>query len=531
MAAMLRGTVPLVALLLVATSSTQEPAAPAREQRVAVVRIALATQDPIDTAFGAVADKAAAFHSATVIDWDGRDTKTLRALLADASVPTDILFVVRPERFHMMLHRSILLSLTDLDGDALLDATFGYLTARDDKTLDGLWQRTEALHRDGLRSRVWHSAGVTTGMRSTTYRGHRSELEKAAGFAGDSFYFGCVEDDPDVRTFVAATLPKLSAASVLTFGGNGDPQGIWLFEGKRNLKRELHWDYEPQRVGSDPDGAMPRLLADQVRAQALAGAIVWSGTCHSAATHLVWLEGDIVSTFGKAPHGTVHELPLEQSLGLAVLDAGACALLAPVGPNHGLAVLRETSFGLQHGASLGEILKSTYDDVLLAAKGPLRLDLAVDGKIQKNGEHVMQGGGANRVLLGDPTLRPFRATIDARETIRVEPATDGAFTVHVEWAAGFHARGWDMFGTDRERGASVPVRIAADTLLPASCAKVHVTVRGSLATGEELPLVLGHAVLEAFAGRRWLHLQANGPRKQVEGNALRVAFEVTPAKD
>lgn len=56
-------------------------------------------------------------------------------------------------------------------------------------------------------------------------------------------------------------------------------------------------------------------------------------------------------------------------------------------------------------------------------------------------------------------------------------------------------------------------------------------MRGSLATGEELPLVLGHAVLEAFAGRRWLHLQANGPRAEVEGKAMRVAFEVTPAKD
>jgi hypothetical protein len=121
--------------------------------------------------------------------------------------------------------------------------------------------------------------------------------------------------------------------------------------------------------------------------------------------------------------------------------------------------------------------------------------------------------------------------VDARETVRVEPGADGAFTVHVDWAAGFHARGWDMFGTDRQHGASVPVRIAADTLLPPSCANVRARVRGSLATGEELPLVLGHAVLETFAGRRWLHLQANGPRDVVEGKALRVDFEVAPAKD
>ena len=516
--------------LIAATLSTQEPASPARQQRVAVVEIALDASDPVDAAFSAVAKKAAAFHNATTIAWDGHDTKALLdQLQTNAKTPNDILFVVRPERFDMMLHRRILLSLTDLDDDPLLDATFGYLTARDAKALEALWQRTETLHRDGLRARIWHSVGVTSGMKSTTYAGHCSELEQAAGFRGDSFYFGVVEHDPDVRAFVAATLPKLAAASVLTFGGNGDPQGVWLFDGKRNLKHDLHWTYEPSLVGQDPEHAMPRLVAEQVRTLALPGTIVWSGTCHSAATHDIYLEGDIVSTFGKAPRGTVHALAMEQSLGLAFLDAGAVALLAPVGPNHGLAVLRETTFALQHGASLGEILKSTYDDVLLAAKGPLRLDLVVDGKAIKNGEHVMQSGGANRVLLGDPTLRPFRATQDPRETVRIEAGKDGTFVVHIEWAAGFHARGWDMFGTDREHGAAVPVRIAIDTLLPPTCTSVRVTVHGTTAAGEELPFVLDHAVLETFAGQRWLHLQANGPRATVEGKALRVDFEVADA--
>lgn len=495
---------------------------------VAVVALALDPADAGDAGFLAVAEKARAFHRARSLAWDGRDPdELLRRLGAGGAPPATILFVLRPERFDVMLHRRILLALVGLDDDPLVDAAFGYLTARDAAALERLWQRTEAVHRGGLCSRTWHSVGVATGMRSRTYSGHRSELEAAAGFRGDSIYFGVVEADPDVRAAVARELPRLESAGVLTFGGNGDPQGIWLFAGERNLDRTRHWDYSPERVGQDPDGVMPRLLAEHVRALRLASPVVWSGTCHAAATHRVFLEGDIVSTFGRAPAGTVHELPTEQSLGLAFLDAGAVALLAPAGPNHGIAVLRETAFALQHGASLGEAVKSTWDDVLLAARGPLRLDLVVDGRRLPAGEQVMQGGGANRVLLGDPLLRPFAPAADPRQTVRVERGDGGKFVVHVSWAEGFQPRGWDMYGTDRANGSAVPVRIVVDGLLPGTATAVDVEVE-ACAGDLPVPVVLGHAVLERYAGRRYLHLQANGARAVIEGKALRVRFDVTP---
>lgn len=528
--------VPNLAVAILWASIVAACIAPAHSQseqanQVAVVSIALDAAEPADADFLAVAGAASAFHKAQQLTWDGIETAVLLRELASLSpLPDAILFVLRPERFDVMLHRRILLALQKLDDDPMVDVAFGYLTARDGKALRDLWARTEAVHRQGLTSRVWRSVSVASGMRSRVYPGLRSELHSKAGFHGDTTYLGIVEADPEVREVVARELPRLADAGVISFSGNGDPQGIWLFDGKRNLDRSLHWDYEPQRVGADPESVMPRLLAADLHAVRLASPIVWSGTCHSAATHRVYLEGDIVSTFGRAPVGTVHPMPLTESLGLAILDAGAVALLAPVGPNHGISAMREATFALQNGASLGEVLKSTYDDVVLAARGNLQLDVHGDRGRRAAGEQIMQGGGANRVLIGDPTLRPFAATSDPREVVRVLPGEQGGLVVEVAWAKGFHAHGWDMYGTDREHGAAVPVRLLVDNLLPASTHQVQVAVEAT-ADGKSVPIVLGHAVLEHFRGRRYLHLQANGARSVIEGKELRVRFAVAASAD
>ena len=49
---------------------------------------------------------------------------------------------------------------------------------------------------------------------------------------------------------------------------------------------------------------MPRITAEAFRALHLPSSIVWSGACHTAATHRVFVESDIVSTFGRVPAGT-----------------------------------------------------------------------------------------------------------------------------------------------------------------------------------------------------------------------------------
>jgi hypothetical protein len=307
--------------------------------------------------------------------------------------------------------------------------------------------------------------------------------------------------------------------------GCGDPQGIWLFDDRRNLQRERHWEYAPERVGHDPDHTMPRLMASRFRELELDSPILWSGTCHSGAVCRVFVEGDIVSTFGRTERATVHRLAPADSLALSWLAAGAAGLLVPLGANHGMSVSMEVDFALRNGASLGETIKSTWDDVLLAAQGELVLDLPVEGEPHRSAEQVMQGGGSNRILIGDPALRPFRAVDGAAEVVEAERTKDG-MRVTVERAAGWQPRAWDMYGTERDRDWRVLVRVELGPVGLADREELTAEVTARDPAGSTLPYAMRRVAIEDHHGRRYLHLQANGPRGELDGKACTVVFDV-----
>ncbi len=468
------------------------------------------------------AARAARFHGGALVEWDGRDVDTLVAQVR-ARTPANILFVLRPATLDVVLHRRLLLALTRLDDDLFADCCFGYLTAADGDGCERFWQRSEALHGAAPLGGDWWQASVCSGERSFTIADAPPPLARAAGFRGAHHYFAT--GDRSVQQAVARALGSLATAAVAEFTGCGDPQGIWLFSDRRNLQRERHWDYAPERVGHDPDAEMPRLLAARLRAQPLRSAIVWSGTCHSGAVERVFVEADIVATFGRTARATVHRLAPADSLALAWIDAGAAALCVPIAANHGLAVSRETDFALAHGASLGEALKSTWDDVCCAAGGALRLDLPAEGEPHPHGENVMQGGGSNRLLLGDPALRPFRAVGDPRQVVTVAPAA-GGFTITVDRAAGFVAAAWDMYGGSQPDDWRVPARVTLPDCVPPTAMALSITATATDPDGAPLPYAVRRAAIEDHDGRRLLHVQANGRRAVVENRAVRVVFRV-----
>jgi hypothetical protein len=450
---------------------------------------------------------------------------------------TDLLVVVPPERLDAGLHRRLLAFSHGLDEDPFCDLRLGYLTASDPARLVAFWEANETAQRDGLRSKRWMGAFVTSQMASTIYANHLPEIASAAGYSGSSLAFSCVESDPHVLEFVDEHLTDLEGAGVLSLTGNGDPQGIWLFDGQRNMDRSLHWPYAPERVGEDPLGRMPRLRASQLRALDLAGTVVWSGTCHSAVPLAAWVEGDIVSTFGRVDAPTRHLLTKNDSLCLAFIDAGAVALVAPIGANHGMAVDREQEHALRHGAALGDAVRSTYVDLVLArgARPVLGVPGGTPAEMEAwEHEPVMPGGGANRILIGDPGLRPFATTPHPDERVRIETTpgtrseTSVFHTVHVEWDPGFHADAWDMYGADRAADWRVRTRLEFDPLeLPLDA---HVEIVGFAATrprdGASLPYRATRAMVEHHAGRAYLHLVANAPRAGLEYEGVHARFVV-----
>ncbi|MBZ0154247.1 MAG: hypothetical protein K8J09_22195 [Planctomycetes bacterium] len=490
-----------------------------------VVRVALDAARASDRGYLAAAAKAAVRHHAITIDWDGDDFVALDHELQQRQ-PENVLFVLRPESLDVLRHRRILLLASKVDDDWFVDFAFGYLTAADGQGCERLWQHIEQRRERDAHGGVWIDLAVASMDRSAVYSGAVPELAKAAGFRGDQYYFGT--GDAERETMVARALAATATADVLHFSGNGDPEGIWLFPGERNRDRDKHWPYAAARVGEDKDGAMPRLLAQRFRALTWNVPILWSGTCHSGAVDRVFVEGDIVSTFGRTDCTTVHRLAPTHSLALSWLAAGAAGLIVPIAANHGLSASMEIDFTLQHGSSLGEAIKSTWDDVLLQAEGKLVLDFPVEGEPHRRGEEkVMQGGGANRVLIGDPALRPFAATPSAAEQV-VAVANDGGATVTVTRAAGWAPRGWDMYGVDRTRDWRVLVRVDLDALGLAAVPGFAAEVKAATPDGQDLPFTLQRCAIEHHAGRTWLHLQANAARAAVERKAARVVFTLRP---
>lgn len=487
-----------------------------------VVAVDLDAGREADGGWLAAARAAAEFHGAAVEPWDGDDAERLRALLR-AHRPADVLFVLRPELLDVVRHRRILLESAAVDDDWFTDFAFGYLTAATGAGAGRLWQRIAARHERGTTAGRWVRTGVSPAARSVEQRGAPPALAAAAGYDGTLYRFGI--DDPARDEVIDRALADFRKADVIQMTGNGDPQGIWLFSDRHNLDAARHWDYAPGRVGHDPGGEMPRLLAARFSDLGMDAPVVWSGTCHSGATCRVFVEGDIVSTFGRTQVATVHRLRPEESLALALLEGGAAALLVPIASNHGMSTLMEADFALRHGASLGAVLRSTWDDVLLAAQGRLVLDLPRAGERHGGREDVMQGGGANRILIGDPRLRPFPRVDSPSETVRTERTARGCRVV-VDRAAGFEARGWDMYGRSAPDDWRVLVRVDLDAVGLAGEGGLEIEVEARAPDGAPMPYRLRRSALEEDHGRRWLHLQANGPRSAVERKAVQVVFRI-----
>ncbi|MGI9519204.1 MAG: hypothetical protein ACR2NP_19285, partial [Pirellulaceae bacterium] len=478
-----------------------------------VVTVGLNDSQPEHRKFSTVADEVREFHEATRLDIQPDGLQQLSDALEELR-PANVLFVIPPELLDVNFHRQVLMISPTLDNDIFADFCFGYLTARDGDAVQSLWSRIEQLHKSGFRNRTWIETAVTSSSESFVNENPNSlsAAAVASGFTGKNIYFAIIEKDPNVMKFVDEQLPQLETASVITMTGNGDPQGVWLFDDSRNADSSQHWSFDPARVGHDPDGKMPRIMASQFADLNLDSPIIWSGTCHSGACQKVFVEGDIVSTFGSSDAVELYDLKPQESMALALIDAGAASLLVPVASNHGYSTLSESWFACRNGASLGEIIKFTYDDVFYQAGGIPNLLIVAEGDSHDyHSEPIMQGAGANRILIGDPALRLFAATEVPGETISVSAGGTDQLTVDLVWEKGFHPLGWNIYTNDYQNASRrVAIRIPApDGMTIADQEKLTATVTVQNQQGREITFH-GSANIEQHNGESWLHLQATG---------------------
>lgn len=494
-----------------------------------VVKVALSPSDKEHQRFADVANKVQEFHDAEIIDFDGRNFEKLKAEIANHK-PANVLFVIPPQKLDVNFHRQIFKFAATLDNDPFVDFCWGYLTARNGEELDAFWTRIEKLHRNGLANKNWLETGVIGGNeKSKRIAGGINSWSTDAGFQGDQLYFGCVEQDPQVIGFINQQKSIFENASVIAMTGNGDPQGIWLFDGMRNMDSSLHWSFDPDKVGYDPKNEMLRLKSDWFRELKMQSPVIWSGTCHSGACYRVFVEGDIVSTFGKSETAAIYDLPADESLCLSLIEGGAGALLVPIAANHGLSVTMESYFAVKHGATLGETIKSTYNDVIFQAGGVPKLLLTEEGDAPNfHGEPVMQSGGANRILIGDPALKLFEPTSIAVESESLKLDVENrTLEVRLDWKRGYHGAAWNLFADGRGGNQRMFTRI--------DCTEIKAFLEGveggELSVSAQLTDAIGNEVkslaiaeVETIGGRSFLHLQASATVDSISSSEHKAIF-------
>ena len=469
------------------------------------------------------ATKLAEAHDGQIRPIDLQHPLAIRRGLASLQ-PRYVALVLKPEDIDSNLQREMIALSTRMDDDPFCDFAFGFITGATADDAVGLVDRSLRVQKEGLRKKIVETA-VTSGVKSYTIEGQPSR--ELPDFTEDHVYWSCVEADPNVLNFVKEHLKKLSGNGVVVFSGCGDPEAIWLFADQRNMARDKHWPFDPKKVGDDPKGEMPRIFAGQLRGIDLGGAVVWSGTCHSGVLHRAFIEGDIVSTFGRVDNVTEYTIPEGRSLGLTILGDGPSAFLGPIGANHGFACNVEMERAAITGWPLGDIMRSRYNEIILAAGNRLDIESYEVGKPESR-EDPMRGGGANRTLFGDPLFAPFPGTgkepIEKLVRPKVEPmAKGGGLTVRCKVVDGNSSMFWDMFGSDRQG----PGRIYTTVELPVGAGEVgEVTATAKSASGEAITITKCRWGVERIDGKRICHLQANADKDAISAVGTVVEFKV-----
>ncbi len=362
-------------------------------------------------------------------------------------------------------------------------------------------------------------------MKSYTSDFTTEGLAKDLGYEERRIYWAGVENDPDVLDFVRKHIKEIEGAGVVHLGGCGDPEGIWLFSDGRNRDRAKHWPFDPAKVGHDPKGEMPRILARSFRGLNLGSAVVWSGTCHSGVLRRAFVEGDIVSTFGTVDSVTEYNIPKGKSLALAILSAGPAAYMAPIGANHGYACGPERYRAMATGMPLGDVMRTRYNEIILAAGGKLDIYLLEPGSPPPP-ENAMRGGGVNRTLFGDPLFCPFEKA--GRDWLSVESRLLkdwGGFRVACKVTDTRSFMFWDMFGDDRINAE----RIYTTAVLPEDFGAVgRVTAAARDPAGSVIETAPPRWAVEKIDGRTVIHLQVNAPREALKNVDTSLEFMVYP---
>lgn len=493
--------------------------------KAASAYVVLAGMDE-DDPYHAAARRLATHRGGTVVSFDPLAPSGVKGRL-QALGARYVAVVVKPVDMDAnLLRRMIQLSIS-LDADPFCDFAFGFITGRTAATT--LAWVDQIIKADSVPLPRRHfSSSVISGPRSMLTRGSGLALVKRAGFSeGGGFYLSCQPEEGSTVEFFRKHREKLNGGGLISQSGCGDPTGIWLFSDRRNAQREKHWPFDPRKIGHDPSGEMPRLLAKHFRGLKLFPSVYWSGVCHLGSVDRIFIAGDIVSTYGSVDKVTAHRIGPENSIAVTLMEQGAVSLLVALGPNHGWHAMQEKLYALESGDRMGDVMRWSYHWMVMDSTDGELEQLAVKREgaaFEHKRSEIFAGAPQNRLLYGDPYYKPFaRVKQPNQETRVVHEAGASSFEVHTTYRSAAFQLSAVINEMDRANGN----RICCAVEVPVRFGALRVkTATASDREGKPLTLTRVIARLERIDGKQILHLNATAPGKTLDRDGASVRFAV-----
>jgi hypothetical protein len=392
--------------------------------------------------------------------------------------PYYILFLLQPDQLDVNLSRQWLTLTSRIDPDPFVDARTGFITGRSPETAAELVERIEdvVVGRIRMPRALIDNLGPNPGLDETDFTKRRGSFFLPV-YARD---MPAASISHGVRGFTQKRLDSMAGAGILHFGGHGFP-----------------------------DRVVDCLNGPHVRRLTLDPALVFNGACYTGVTG-DWFD---VSS-GRLARKTVRP---EIAFSLQMLANNAVAYLASLHPDHGIPVYQEMEYLAFSGGSLGEVIKSTYDGLVLARGGrrPVfeRLEPGRPNP-DRTPADIMINGTASRLLFGDPSLvvtpaftaPPFQTTFQTDDPDR---------TIMAAQLVNNHLKSWftDTYYSDL-CAPQVPFndRALITARLPDRLPGVAEVEVLSVSTDDPIPRyrLVGFAV-ERDRGHRVIHVQVDAP--------------------
>ncbi|MFW6140438.1 MAG: hypothetical protein ACOC5S_03695 [Acidobacteriota bacterium] len=302
--------------------------------------------------------------------FDPNDLSTAESILKQKA-PYYVQVFILPEELEVNFGWDWLIMTSLLDKDPFVDTRTGFITGASPHAAADLVKRTaRAVSGElNLPAKMIDNLGPNMQAKKNSFHifSHSNFVPVL------SSVMKCENLSHGTNGFPQKHLSSLTGAGLVHFGGHGHPGQI--------------------------DTGM---TAQQVADIDFSPCICFNGACYTGVV------GKYYEMFG--PKRIIEEktVKAQNSFCLNMLQNNTIAYLASLHPDHGMPVYQEMEYMALMGASLGEVIKYTYDSVVLGNGGQIPEFETLSHGMPSPGwtpKEIMLKGTASRVLFGDPSLK------------------------------------------------------------------------------------------------------------------------------